>query len=213
MGRFSPALGLTLLTLACSTHSSPPPPPPILVPPQIDLKQREVIGVIEFKSAGKTPLGPLATRKFTEMARRDQGLVRIVPLGPEGEVLHTAGAGRLDPATMAAVGKKNDVQTILVGTVTVDNVRPSVRVSTDLSAAGVTAQVRATLDVALIEAKTGASLWNATASATESLGHVDVVGGRNVAFDAGDTEQIYAGLVDELVERTTRPFRATWERR
>jgi hypothetical protein len=213
MKRLVSALILVLGALACSSHSGPPPPPPVLVPPQIDLKQREVIGVIEFKSAGKTPLGPLATRKFTEMARRDQGLVRIVPLGSEGEVLHATGAGKLDPAALVAVGKQRDVQTILVGVVTVDNVKPNVRVATDLSAAGVTAQVRATLDVQLIEAATGASLWNATASATESLGHLDVVGGRNVAFDAGDSERVYGGLVNELVERTTRPFRASWERR
>jgi hypothetical protein len=211
--RLSVLAALALATAACSSHSHPPPPPPVMVPPEIDLKAHEVIGVITFDSEGKDALGPMATKKFTEMARRDQGLVRIVPLGSRSDVLRSLGAKTLDPAALQAVGQKRGVQTILVGTVKLDNVKPSVRVATDLRAAGMTAHVRATLDVQMVETASGASLWNSTASATRDLGDVAVVGGQGLTFGHDDPERAYGDLMDNLVEQTTRPFRARWERR
>jgi len=204
---------LLLATLACSSHPRPVAPPPVMIPPQIDLKDREVIGVIDFDSAGRGSLGPMATRKFTDLARRDQGLVRFVSLGPTAEVLRAIGRTTLDQAALMEIGKQRHVQTIVMGTVKMSNVKPNLRVASDLKAAGMNAQVRATLDVQMVEAATGASLWNASTSATESLGDVAVVGGSGLTLGHDDPDRAYGNLVDNLVEQATRPFRASWERR
>ena len=68
----------------------------VRVPPKIDLKLHEVIGIIEFKSSNEGKLASLATRRFTEEARQDQGMVRIVNLGTESEALKAIGRDRLD---------------------------------------------------------------------------------------------------------------------
>ena len=68
----------------------------VQVPPRVNLKEHEIIGVVEFSSSSKGKLGPLATSRFIEMARRDQGLVRIVSLGTEAEALRSVLRDRLD---------------------------------------------------------------------------------------------------------------------
>ncbi|UCG92699.1 MAG: hypothetical protein JSV97_03040, partial [candidate division WOR-3 bacterium] len=55
----------------------------VMVPPRIDLKPHEVIGIIEFESSNEGKLASLATRRFMNAIRRDQGMVRIVELGAE----------------------------------------------------------------------------------------------------------------------------------
>ena len=65
---------LVLSALACANRQT------VMVPPRIDLKPHEMIGVVEFDSSSDGELGPLATRRFTESARRDQGLVRVVSI-------------------------------------------------------------------------------------------------------------------------------------
>ena len=59
----------------------------VMLPPRIDLSQHDTIGVIDFATTSKGELGPLTTRRFTELARRDQGLVRILEFGSQSEAL------------------------------------------------------------------------------------------------------------------------------
>ena len=185
----------------------------VMVPPRIDLKQHELIGVVEFGSPSEGELGPIATRRFTESARRDQGLVRILGFGSRTEVLRSVGRDQWNAETLKALGREHGVRTILTGELTVSDVRPNIRISPSLDSGSLTAQVDATLAVQLIETSSGASIWSTSASATQSVGHISVFGGKQFAFDAADPERAYGGLVDTLVEQVTRDFRVTWERR
>lgn len=185
----------------------------VMVPPQIDLKAREVIGVIGFTAPSKGGLGPLVTRRFVESARRDQGLVRIVELGSVNDALRSVGRDRLDADALAAIGRAAGVKTILVGALTVSKVKPDVRLGVDLRSGSVSAEVDATLAVQMIEASSGASLWSRSAGARRSVGHVSLLGGGHFYLDADDPARAYGGLVDALVERVARPFHVSWERR
>lgn len=198
--------------LSCAGSQRAPAVQPVLVAPRIDLKQHEMIGIVEFTSTSKGQLGPLATRRFTESARRDQGLVRIVDVRPGTEVARSGAPNRWTPETYRALGRENGVQTILTGQLKVASVRPSVQVSSLFRSGHVSAQVDATLEVQMIETATGASLWNGSGSATRTLGNVGVFGGKEFAFDAADPERAYGDLVDALVEQVTRDFHATWQR-
>ena len=194
-------------SFGCSAHQT------YMVPPRIDLTQHDVIGVIEINSSSKGELGPLATRRFTDQARRDQDLVRIVAIGTEADALASVGGSRLDRETLKAIGRKHGVQTILIGELTVSDIKPNVRISSVLDSGSVTATVNATLAVQMIEAASGASIWSASARASDSVGHISVFGGGNVVFDAQDPDQAYGGLIDSLVNRATYDFQITWERR
>ena len=174
----------------------------VRIPPRIDLTQHEMIGVVEFESTNEGELGPLATRRFTESARRDQGLIRMVGLKPEA----------VDPERARQLGREHGVRTIVVGKLTVSNVRPSFSISRSLSSGSLSGSVEATLDVEILEAATGASLWSASAQATKSVGNLRVFSDKTVAFDAEDPERAYGVLIDALVAQVTADFQATWQR-
>jgi hypothetical protein len=185
----------------------------VAVAPRIDLKEHEVIGVVEFGSKSGGKMGPLATSKFVEWARRDQGLVRIVELGTQSAALRSVGRDRMDPETIRALGEKHGVRTIFTGELTVSDIRPNVQILTSLRSGHVSAQVDATLAVQLVETATGASLWSSSASGTREVGQVSVFSGRKFAFDSDDPDRAYGDLVNVLASEATRDFRVTRERR
>lgn len=210
MGRTSTLL-LAVLTLVClgcagSRYET------VTMSPRIDLAQHETIGVIDFTTASKGELGPVTTRRFTEMARRDQGLVRMLSFGPEKKALRSVGERRLGAGAFKALGAKHGVRTILIGELTVSEVKPDLTLH-GLSSGSVTGKVDATLAVEMIEAETGASLWNSSARATRSVGQISVGDGGVYVFDAEDPEGAYGELVDSLVTQVTRDFRVSYERR
>ena len=187
--------------------------PRVMVPPKIDLKQHEVIGIIEFSSSEEGELGRYATREFMEAARRDQGMVRIVELGSEAEALRTVGHERLTQAAFRALGETHEVSTIITGELIVSDVRPDITITPGFGYVSVGAEVDARLTAQMVETAGGASIWSSSATTTEKVGHVSVFGGKNVAFDAENPDEAYGKLIDALVESVTQDFRVTWKRK
>ncbi len=195
-----------LLTVGCGGTK-------VMVPPRIDLHQHEVLGIIEFSSSREGELGPLATARFMEAVRVDQGLVRIIDLGPENEAMRSVGATRLDRSAYQSLGQAHDVNTIFTGELEISDIRPAIQITSDLANMGVAADVDATLTVQMIETASGASIWSRSASVTKRVGQVSVLGARDVIFDAENPERAYGELVDALIGAVTGEFRVTWERR
>ncbi|MGH7341419.1 MAG: hypothetical protein ACREKH_13095 [Candidatus Rokuibacteriota bacterium] len=202
-----------LALLGASASCNRRPVQTVMVPPLIDLRQHEMIGVVEFGSTSKGQLAPFATRRFIESARRDQGLVRIVELGSKAAAIRSVGGDGWDAETVKALGAKHGVQTILTGELTISSVRPDVRVSASLRSGEVSAMVDATLAVQMFESGTGASIWSSSGRATQGVGHISVFGGKGFAFDAKNPEEAYGGLVDGLVEQVTGDFHVSWQQR
>ncbi len=184
----------------------------VMVPPRIDLREHEVIGITEFRFSSKGNLGAFATRRFTEAARRDQGMVRFVNLGSEPEILKTVGYELLNPAALKAIGKEHNLKTILTGELVVSDIRPNIKITPGLGYLSFTAEVDATLSVQMFETSTGASIWSGSASDTKTVGNISIFGGKNFAFDAKDPEKAYGNLVNSLVAEVTRDFRVSWRR-
>lgn len=182
----------------------------VMVPPRIDLKPHEVIGVIEFNCSSENELGPFATQRFTDVARQDQGMVRIVRLGTESDVLEAVGQDRLDPAAFKAAGEKYGVQTIVTGDLVFSEVRPKISIGHSLTHIGVAADVQATLAVQMVEAASGASLWSRSAGATERIGSAGF-SKDSVGLAVDDPQNAYNRLVNGLVYAVTPEFRPTWE--
>lgn len=183
----------------------------VMVPPRIDLLDHEIIGIIEFESSNEGELGPLTTRKFTQAIREDQGMVRIIDLGTEKEVLRHIGHDKLDVKAFKAIGQEFDVQTVFTGELVISDIRPNISIISGLVHMGLSAEVDATLTSQMVETSTGASVWSSSSSATKEVGHVSV-SGDIFSFDAEEPEKAYGELVDVLVYETTRDFRVTWQR-
>jgi len=194
---------VSLATCGCSSRVK------VMVPPQIDLKAHEIIGVIEFPCVTQDALGPLATSRFIEAARRDQGMVRVTRLGTAGEVLEAVSRSQLDAAAFQAIGDKFGVQTIVTGELDLSEVRPNFSVFS-LTTLGVSADVQATLSVQMVEAATGASLWSRSAGASRRIGGASFSANKNVSVDMDDPDNAYADLVNELAYAVTPDFRPTW---
>ena len=196
---------LMIMGIACGSK--------VMVPPRIDLREHEVIGIINFTFSSKGNLGDFATRKFTEAARQDQGLVRIIPLGSESEILKTIGYEQLNQAAIKAIGEDQNLKTILTGELVVSDIRPNIQITPGLGFLSISAEVDATLSVQMFETSTGASLWSSSASDTRTVGNISIFGGKNFAFDAKDPEKAYGNLINSLVTQVTRDFRVSWRRK
>jgi len=184
----------------------------VLAPPRIDLKQHEVVGIIEFDCSGQGELGPFLTHRFVDAVRRDQGLVRIALLGTPADVLADIGQSRLDQNAFKAIGQKHQIKTVFTGSVVVSDVKPSVAIGQSLTYFGVSADVDATLNAQMVETDTGASLWSRSARAVQRVGGVEIFGDKSFTFDADDPEDAYGRLADSLVEAVTHDFRCRWIR-
>lgn len=207
MKRKSWLIAVTLLTLAIQGCTER-----VLAPPRIDLKNHEVIGIIEFDCSGQGELGPFLTQRFVDAARRDQELVRIVQLGTSAKVLADIGQSRLDRNAFKAIGQKHQIKTVFTGNIVVSDIKPSVAIGQKLTYFGVSADVDATLNAQMIETDTGASLWSRSARAVQRVGGVEIFGNKNFTFDADDPEAAYGRLADSLVMAVTHDFQCHWIR-
>lgn len=185
----------------------------VMVPPRIDLTQHEVVGMIQFQCTNKGELAPFTTKKFTEAIRRDQEMIRIVDLRTEDEVLKDIGHDRLSKAAFQAIGEEYEVATVFTGELLISDIRPNISINLlFFIGASVSAEVDATLDVRMVETKSGASLWNTSVTTTREIGNVSVFEGGVFVFDAEDPEKAYGKLVNALVEEASKDFRVTWRR-
>jgi hypothetical protein len=207
MRRKSWLIAAALLTLAIQGCTER-----VLAPPRIDLKQHEVIGIIEFDCSGQGELGPFLTQRFVDAVRRDQELVRIILLGTPAEVLSDIGQTRLDQNAFKAIGQKHQIKTLFTGNIVVSDVKPSVAIGQRLTYFGVSADVDATLNAQMVETETGASLWSRSARAVQRIGGVEIFGDKSFTFDADDPESAYGRLADSLVEAVTHDFQCHWIR-
>lgn len=204
MKKICPFVLVLLLIIGCSKK--------VMVPPRIDLSDHEIVGIIGFSCSENGKLGSLATSRFMEFARLDQGMIRIIDLGTEAEVLKKIGHNKLNQKAFIEIGETYEVATIFTGELIISDVRPDITITPGLGYMGFGAEVDATLSAQMIETVTGASIWNNSGSATRSVGHVSIFGGSAFAFDAEDPDKAYGKLVNELVDRVTTDFQITWRR-
>lgn len=202
------SLGLFAVLIATVLNCGPK----VMVPPKIDLTRHEVVGIIEFGPPSEGELGPYVTKKFTEAIRRDQGIVRIVELGTEAEVLKAIGRDKLDKTAFQELGERYDVRTIFTSEV-VASARPSdVSITPGFGYLSIEAEIDVSLDAQMVETATGASVWSGSESETKKVGEISIFGNKDFDFDAENPDKVIDELIDEVVEKVTQDFRNTWVR-
>src|SRR2546425_6145846 len=187
-----PAIAVLLAALsgvACASHR-------ILLPPRLILVPYGSVGLVTFTMENaKGTLHELATRRFEEYVLAAQtGIeVREFPRADSAQAL--AGGDRGVPVVFFGHLKVSTVKRRggLIG----------------LSLPHVEATVSADLSVELRSTKTGGVLWRSSATATEKVGQLAIIGGQP-EFSARDPNDAYGHLVNRLVYAVTYDVRSTW---
>lgn len=197
----SAALLALLGSLAACGGSRAPNAGQVLMPPEVDLALHSRIGLITFTATGaKGGLATLATQRFAEHVLGAQRGIELLELGTVVGVIDAAAARRL--------GEQRGVKTIMVGQLTVSDVKPRVRVLGGLSAS---TEVTLALSTRLLSTESGATLWTRSSTQRETLQSVSLANGTAV-FDAQDPAAAYGDIVNALVWNVTTDFRSTWVR-
>jgi hypothetical protein len=183
----------------------------VTIPPRLDLAEwnRAALTTFSVENA-KGTLHELATRRFSERLLHATRL-EILEIDPFDPALHQAGERTFGPATARAVGETHPVPVVFSGHLKVSNVKPRGGLAT-LAIPFVDATVTVDLTVGLHATATGGTLWRASGSLSEQVGHLTMVNGEP-SFSASDPNAAYGRLVERLVAIVTRDLYPTYERR
>ena len=198
------ALLLAALSAGCAGRR-------VLVPPRLDLQPHGTVGLVTFTvENAKGTLHDFATQRFAEEVLAGQSGIELLELGSADSLVRRVGETQFGPASAQALGEQRDVPAVFVGHLKVSNVKPSGGII-GLSVPFVQATVTVDLLVRLMSTRSGGTLWRASASASEKVGSVALVGGIP-EFSAKDPNDAYGRLVNRLVWTVTQDLRPTWRK-
>jgi hypothetical protein len=180
------------------------------MPARVDLQAFQRIGIVEFKSNAKGDLRSFASHEFIEKMQASQPGVPVLELGSEELVLQAIGRDKIDSDAIQAVGKRYNVDAVIIGNLEVTDVKPKVNVAQVLTSLDVQADVEAALTTRLLEAGSGATLWTRSSRWKQTVGHAGVDKQGGIHFGAKDPEEAYGSLVYSLVDDITQDFRPYW---
>ncbi len=183
--------------------------PGVELPPKIDLKQYERVGIIRLKTNAEGNLDEFVAQKFLEAITEDQE-VSIIELGDEDSVLRSVQRKKMGPETIQAIGKKHNVGAVVLGNLEISDVKPKLKVSSLVKHIGLKAEVDAFITAKLLETEYGATVWTGSAHDTKAVARITMC---RVFFDARDPEEAYGDLVESLIGKITADFRVTYGRR
>jgi hypothetical protein len=178
------------------------------VPARLDLEPYGRVALVTFSTEqGDGSLNTVATQRFAEALLASQSHVEVLELGTGDSSLAgltTAGDGA---ALAQALGRDKDVPAVFVGHLTVTNIKPRGRITTQ--GLNVKGSVAAELTVRLLSTRTGATVWRSSATANRTVGQVTLAD-RRPSIAMRDPDDAYGEVVRELVVNVTRDLRPTW---
>lgn len=184
----------------------------VAVPPKIDLQAHPLIGVMEFTSNTKENLKQTATQQFMKSIQKSQPQVRFLELGAQEEVLKSVKRTRLDPEAVKEVGKKYNVDTVFWGNLDISEVKPKIKLSTDLSQLNASATVKITMTSRHMSADNGATLWTNSRYGEWSLAKLNKGTGSAGSISLNGGEDQYEKYVQDLAFALTDDFRVHYKR-
>ena len=202
-------IGIVLaMLLGCVTKTT------VLVPPRVELVAYRSIGLVEFSSnRGETGLERLGSQELMRTVQSAQPGTRILELGPRHRVLAKIEREEFDFEAIRAIGEHYRVDAVLMGRMEFTDITPKLRISPTLESLRATAEIEAFLSARLLETESGATLWTSSARERTTVAHFQLLSSRPASFGAGDPNDAQRRLVQGLVRRITRDFRAHYERR
>lgn len=184
----------------------------VRVPPRMELKPYNTIGIVEFAATGQDAPQRDMTQAFMEYLQAGQPGVRIVELGPQDQLLRSMGLKDLDLAAIKAIGEKYNVDAVMTGHLEVSEVKPNIQL-TSLTSVSAQAYVNAAVSTKLRESKTGATAWSSSAHGKWNLANVNASAKGPVNFGMSDRQNKYRKMVNDLARVVTADLRPTFEKR
>jgi hypothetical protein len=197
----------TVMLLACS-HTEK-----VRVPPRVELKTYHTIGVIEFSTNAEDTLKPYVTQNFIQNIQSAQPGTRILELGDEDQLLRSLGHSRLNPETIQSIGRKYNVDAVILGHLQVSEIKPKINIFTATKALNAKAYIEAALQTRIIETDSGATFWTRATSGKTQVARISLMEGGLVSFGVSDPKEKYGKLVPKLVYVNTMDFRSRYEYR
>jgi hypothetical protein len=195
-------LAFFFLSLSCG--------PRILIPPRVDLKPWGTLGLIQLESNAKGNLTEYTSQRLLRAIQEAQPGTPVIELGTMSHVLGEIGRSELDVEAIKLLNTKYGIGAVLVGTLDVQKVKPSIKIGALLQDMTVSAFVEATLVVRLLETNSGATVWSNSAQGRENVASVSLMKG-DTWFDAKEPDKAYGNLVDQLVSVITQDFWSHWK--
>ncbi len=205
---FMLVLAIALVILYGCSHTEK-----VLVPPKVELKAYHSIGVIEFSTNAEDTLKPYVTQNFIQNVQSAQPGTRILELGDEEQLLRAVGHSRLNPETIQSIGKKYNVDAVILGHLQVSTIKPKINVFTAAKALNAKAYIEAALRTRILETDSGATLWTKATTGKTQVARINLMEGGPVSFGVSDPKDKYGKLVPDLVYVNTNDFRSTYEYR
>ena len=184
----------------------------VLVPPRVNLRTYDQVGLIELSSSAEGELRQLTTQKLIQAIQSAQPGARILELGDEKRVLHSIEHEQLDLEAIQAIGEKYRIDVVLIGHLDVTDVKPKIELSSFVKSMSAKMTVEGSLSARLFETETGSTLWTSSARAQETVAHIDVKSHGPADFGVGDPENAYGKLIQALVHGITDDFHSHYEK-
>jgi hypothetical protein len=176
----------------------------VRVPPEVDLRNYQAVGIIDFASNADAAINRYATQRFQSSVQSAQPGTRLIELGTADSVLAAIGARQLDADAIKKLGTRFGVAAVFEGNIKFSEPKVSVRGITDLALAqgGARAEMRGDMFVRLVETRTAAGVWSNSSWATKQLGGVHVSSDGGIAGTvrtSNPREEMVPDLVREVL--------------
>jgi hypothetical protein len=205
---FSFVMIATLFMVFGCTHTEK-----VRVPPRVELKTYRTIGVIEFSTNAEHTLKPYVTQNFIQNIQSAQPGTRILELGDEEQILRSLGHSKLDPETIQSIGRKYNVDALILGHFEVSEIKPKINVYTAAKTLNANAYIEAALRTRILETNSGATFWTRANSAKTQVAKIYLTDRGALSFGVSDPREKYGKLVPHLVYVNTSDFRSRYEYR
>jgi len=195
--------GALLLLQACS-H------PQVQVPPRMELSRWPTLGIVEFRDPMEPELASLATSQFVQMLHAAQPGTPILELGNATHVLAEVQHAELDFEAARAIGERYGVDAIFTGELVFDAPKPRVSVGDAFESVAARADVTGRLVVRLLDARSGASVWSDSSSASAPVATFGMAQGASPVLDVSDPRDARLDLLHALVSAQRYDFYPSW---
>jgi hypothetical protein len=179
----------------------------VLMPPPVVLSDYDTIGVIEFSTNAENSLRPYITQNFIQYVQSAQPGTRILELGDQDGVLRSLGQSNLNPETIQLIGKKYNIDALILGHLEVSEIKPEINVYSSAKAIKARGCIEAALSTRILETRGGATLWTRLSPSTVQVARLKVLETGSVSFGISDPKEKYGKLIQELCYANTCDFR------
>ena len=201
-------LAIALAVISGCSHTEK-----VLIPPKVELKAYHNIGVIEFSTNAEDTLKPYVTQNFIQNVQSAQPGTRILELGGQEQLLRAMGHSQLNPETIRSIGKKYNVDAVILGHLQVSEIKPKINVFADAKALNARAYIEAALSTRILETNSGATLWTRATTGKTQVARINLMEGGFISVGVSDPKEKYGKLVPEMVYVNTADFRSRYEYR